>query len=116
MNTRQRVALAVTGLALTVLAGVFSFLSWDRANNVAGVVSALLGVAALGASAYAALSGSREWWRVSNTGNGRSSRGSVNTGIERPASEVATGGPMNVDSSGSAQSDEGDVNTGIKLR
>ncbi|MFG2765937.1 hypothetical protein [Streptomyces rubiginosohelvolus] len=41
-----------TGLAVAVLAGVLSFLSWDRAGQVAGVVSAVVGVAALGVGVY----------------------------------------------------------------
>ncbi len=48
MSGLQRVAACATGVAVAVLAGVFCFLSWDRANQVAGIVSALVSVLALG--------------------------------------------------------------------
>lgn len=50
VNTGRQAVLMWTGLGVAVLAGVLSFLSWDRADQVAGVVSAVVGVAALGVS------------------------------------------------------------------
>lgn len=69
MSGLQRVAACATGLAVAVLAGVFCFLSWDRANQVAGIVSALVSVLALGAAVWGLSAGdSRDSLRVASTG------------------------------------------------
>ncbi|WNE95571.1 hypothetical protein PS467_09610 [Streptomyces luomodiensis] len=94
MSARQRLVAGLTGLAVAVLAGVFCFLSWDRANQVAGIVSALVGVVALGTGVLALISGRDGAVRVANTGpatavgvgsqanTGLSVHGSVNGGVE----------------------------------
>lgn len=48
MRGNRRAVMVTTVLVLAVFAGVLSLLSWDRANQVAGTVSAVVGVAALG--------------------------------------------------------------------
>ncbi|MET9484636.1 hypothetical protein [Streptomyces sp. NPDC006638] len=71
MTNGQRLALGATGLAMGLLAGGFSFLSWERADQLAGVISALVSVAALGVTLWAALAGpGGSSIRVSNTGTG----------------------------------------------
>ncbi|MFC0845396.1 hypothetical protein ACFH04_17010 [Streptomyces noboritoensis] len=114
MGSGRRVVLAVTGLALAVCAGAFSALSWDRADQVAGVVSALAGIAGLGAAAWAALAGSGgRTVRVSGTGaatargGGRANAGLI--GVPGP-------GSTEVDRTGNAHA-EGDgsrANTGVE--
>jgi hypothetical protein len=52
MSGSQRLVADVTGLMVAVLAGFFCFLSWDRANQVAGIVSALVSVVALGTGSW----------------------------------------------------------------
>ncbi|WHM35817.1 hypothetical protein [Streptomyces sp. BPTC-684] len=73
----------MTGLVLAGCAGVFSVLSWDRADQVAGVVSALVGIAGLGAAAWAALAGAGgRTVGVSGTGAATArGGGSANTGL-----------------------------------
>lgn len=68
MSGQQRLVTGLTGLSVAVLAGVFCFLSWDRANQVAGIVSALVSVLALGIGLLALLSGRDGSVRVANTG------------------------------------------------
>ncbi|MEU6484771.1 hypothetical protein [Streptomyces sp. NPDC046887] len=116
----RRVVLAVTGLAIGVLAGVLAFLSWERADQVAGVVSAFVSLAALGASVYAVLSGSGQsassssGVRVSRTGKATASGGgTANTGVVTPSSGEA-GGPVSVERTGDAESDGGSANTGFR--
>lgn len=117
MTGGQRFVVAASAGAGFLLAGVFSFLSWDRANQVAGIVSALVGVAALGVAIWAALetsTGSGDARvRVSRTGNATArGGGSANTGVIIPTSGAA-GGVMQVDSTGDAESDGGQANTGL---
>ncbi|QDN87737.1 hypothetical protein FNV68_21890 [Streptomyces sp. S1D4-23] len=115
MNRAQRVVLGATGLAVAILAGVFSSLSWDRANQVAGIVSALVSILALGAAVWALLSGGNGGSvRVANTGTatatGQGSR--ANTGI------VASGGVRGnatVEQTADAQAEDGArANTGYE--
>ncbi|MFJ7071901.1 hypothetical protein [Streptomyces sp. NPDC098781] len=72
MAGAQRVVIGVSAGAVAALAAVFSALSWDRADQVAGVISAPAGVAGLGAAVWAAQvsrgSGGQGTIRVSDTG------------------------------------------------
>lgn len=104
-----------TGLAVAVLAGVLSFLSWDRADQVAGVVSAVVGVAALGVGVYGALGPARgPDVQVSATGRAVSrGAGEANTGFVAPASTTAPGS-VSVGDTGDAEADGGNANTGFR--
>ncbi|MFH8691398.1 hypothetical protein ACH4EC_31575 [Streptomyces anulatus] len=106
-----------TGLAVAVLAGVLSFLSWDRAGQVAGVVSAVVGVAALGVSVYGAFGPSRgPDVQVSATGRATSrGGGDANTGFVAPASTTPPGS-VSVSDTGDAEADGGSANTGLRQR
>lgn len=113
MNLTQRVVGGATGAAVAVLAGAFCFMSWDRADEVAGVVSALMSVAGLGVAVWALLSGGGGSVRVANTGPA-TSRGTgsfANTGL------IVSGGmrgDMTVDGTGSADAEDGGrANTGV---
>ncbi|GGV02639.1 hypothetical protein GCM10010211_82420 [Streptomyces albospinus] len=111
----RRVALLTTGLAVAAGAS-FSFLQWDTANRLATVLSALVGLAALGVSVWAALPGRQAAVvRVSNTGEARAgSDASANTGVTGPAAGLQES--VEVDGTGRAEaSGGGDANTGIRL-
>lgn len=94
MSGRQRLVTGLTGLAVALLGGVFCFLSWDRANQVAGIVSAFVGVVALGTGTLALMGGRDGAIRVANTGpatavgagshanTGLTTQGSLNGGVE----------------------------------
>ncbi|MEU7731793.1 hypothetical protein ACIQUZ_18025 [Streptomyces griseus] len=114
VNSGRRAVLMWTGLGVAVLAGVLSFLSWDRADQVAGVVSAVVGVAALGAGVYGAVGPPRgPDVRVSATGRATSRGGDANTGFVAPAS-TAPPGSVSVDGTGDAEADGGSANTGFR--
>ncbi|AUG79753.1 hypothetical protein CFP65_5040 [Kitasatospora sp. MMS16-BH015] len=103
-----------TGLAVGVLAGALSFLSWDKANQVAGVVSALVSVAALGVAVWALVAspGGGSSVRVSGTGRATATGGgSANSGVLG-----AVSGTVEVDRTGDAQADGGRANTGFEQR
>ncbi|MGW4227737.1 hypothetical protein ACWEF9_00360 [Streptomyces sp. NPDC004980] len=114
MSGGRRAVLVSTGLAIAVLAGVLSFLSWDRADQVAGVVSALVGVAALGVSVYAVLAPSRGTSvQVSGTGKAVArGGGDANTGFVAPSGGAT--GSASVSTTGDAEADGGDANTGFR--
>lgn len=82
MRGDRRAVLVRTVLALAVFAGALSLLSWDRANQVAGVVAAVIGVAALGVGVCALLAPSGGTSvRVSRTGRATATAGGdANTG------------------------------------
>ncbi|MFF8731619.1 hypothetical protein ACF073_34785 [Streptomyces sp. NPDC015171] len=102
-------------LAIAVFAGVLSFLSWDRADQVAGVVSALAGVAALGAGVYAVLAPAAAV-RVARTGRATSKgRGDANTGLLSSGPAAALG-PVSVGDTGDARADGGTANTCVRQR
>ncbi len=112
MSGRQRLVAGLTGLAVAALAGVFCLLSWDRANQVAGVVSALVGVVALGTGVLALMSGRDGLARVANTGPatavGAGSR--ANTGL---TAQGSVHGGMEVDRTAEARAEDGGrANTG----
>ncbi|MFF8781759.1 hypothetical protein ACF07W_31205 [Streptomyces sp. NPDC015140] len=112
MSGPQRLVAGLTGLAVAVLAGVFCFLSWDRANQVAGIVSALVGVVALGTGVLALVSGRDGLVRVANTGPatavGASSH--ANTGV---TAQGSMHGGMEVDGTAEARAEDGGrANTG----
>lgn len=110
----QRVIIGGTGLLVTALAGVFGFLSWDRAGQVASVVAALIAVAALGVAVWAVLSGGSGGGsvRVENTGAATA----VGPGSRANTGAVASGdGRGDVSVSGTADAraeDGGSANTG----
>ncbi|MGJ5943334.1 hypothetical protein [Streptomyces caviscabies] len=104
-----------TGLAVAVLAGALSFLSWERADQVAGVISAVVGVAALGVGVYGALGPPRgPDVQVSATGRAVArGGGEANTGFIAPSSP-GTSGAVSVSDTGDAEADGGDANTGFR--
>ncbi|WP_234473702.1 MULTISPECIES: hypothetical protein [unclassified Streptomyces] len=115
MNRGRRAVLMWTGLGVAVLAGVLSFLSWDRAGQVAGVVSAVVSVAALGVGVYGALGPTRgPDVQVSGTGRAVSrGAGEANTGFVAPSSTSAPGS-VSVSGTGDAEADGGSANTGFR--
>ncbi|MYV55323.1 hypothetical protein [Streptomyces sp. SID3212] len=114
MTNGQRLALGATGLAMGLLAGGFSFLSWERADQLAGVISALVSVAALGVSVWAALAGpGGSSIRVSNTGTASATGGGrANSG----AIASVPPGTVTVEGTGEARADNGSANTGYEQR
>lgn len=106
MSGGRRLVAGLTGLAVAVLAGVFCLLSWNRANQVAGIVSALVGVVALGIGILALMSGRDGAVRVTNTGPatavGASSR--ANTGLTTQGSMQ---GGVEVDGTAEARAEDG---------
>lgn len=103
----------LTGGGVAALAVVFATLSWDRADQVAGVVSALVGVAGLGAAVWAALAGGSGTGRVrvSRTGAATTTgTGEANTGVVSSAGD----GDIGVHRTGPARSDGGSANTGYR--
>ncbi|MFF8641116.1 hypothetical protein [Streptomyces sp. NPDC015345] len=114
MRGHRRVVLVVTVLVLAVFAGALSLLSWDGANQVAGVVSAVVGVAALGVGVCALLgpSGSASV-QVSRTGRATAAGGGdANTG----AVASSSAGVIAVEETGDARADGGSANTGYQRR
>ncbi|MEU4497743.1 hypothetical protein AB0F96_31010 [Streptomyces sp. NPDC023998] len=112
MSGRQRLVAGLTGLAVAVLAGVFCLLSWDRANQVAGIVSALVGILALGAGVLALVSGRDGSVRVANTGPATAvGAGShANTGL---TAQGSMHGGLEVDGTAEARAENGGrANTG----
>ncbi|MFF6911853.1 hypothetical protein [Streptomyces sp. NPDC012466] len=108
----RRAVLVTTVLVLAVFAGVLSLLSWDRANQVAGMVSAVVGVAALGVGVCALLAptGSTSV-QVSRTGRATAtSGGDANTG----AVASSSAGAVSVGETGEARADGGSANTGYR--
>ncbi|MCZ9350965.1 hypothetical protein NGM36_14325 [Streptomyces mutabilis] len=108
----RRAVLVTTVLVLAVFAGALSLLSWDRANQVAGVVSAVVGVAALGVGVCALLapSGSTSV-QVSSTGRATAAGGGdANTGAVASPSD----GVVSVGEAGDARADGGSANTGYR--
>jgi hypothetical protein len=108
----RRAVLVTTVLVLAVFAGALSLLSWDRANQVAGVVSAVVGVAALGVGVCALLarSGSTSV-QVSRTGRASASGdGDANSGAVVSSSV----GAVSVGETGDARADGGSANTGYR--
>ncbi|MEU9406625.1 hypothetical protein AB0E08_13160 [Streptomyces sp. NPDC048281] len=108
----RRAVLVTTVLVLAIFAGALSLLSWDRANQVAGVVSAVVGVAALGVGVCALLapSGSTSV-QVCRTGSATATGGGdANTGVVASSSA----GPVSVRDSGDARAEGGSANTGYR--
>ncbi len=116
MNSGQRTVVVSTGLALAVLAGLLTLLSWDRANQVAGLISALVSVAGLGASVWGLLSSSHgPSIQVSSTGKATASgNGKANTGFISPQGDRISGSIV-VNSTGDAESENSDSNTGFRV-
>ncbi|MEV7737820.1 hypothetical protein AB0O75_38100 [Streptomyces sp. NPDC088921] len=112
MSGRQRLVTGLTGLTVAVLAGVFCFLSWDRANQVAGIVSALVSVLALGLGLLALMSGRDTAVRVTNTGPATA----VGAGSHANTGLTAQGGAhegMEIDGTAEARAEDGGrANTG----
>ncbi|MFI0169656.1 hypothetical protein [Streptomyces sp. NPDC017095] len=104
--------LVTTVLVLAVFAGALSLLSWDRANQVAGMVSAVVGVAALGIGVCGLLAptGSTSV-QVSRTGRATAiGGGDANTGVLASSSA----GAVSVEETGDARADVGSANTGYR--
>ncbi|WP_234440513.1 hypothetical protein [Streptomyces rimosus] len=108
----RRAVLVTTVLILAVFAGVLSLLSWDRANQVAGVVSAVVGMAALGVGVCALLASSGSTSvQVSRTGRATATGGGdANTG----AVASSSAGSVSVEETGDARADDGSANTGYR--
>ncbi|PZT70522.1 hypothetical protein DN402_16895 [Streptomyces sp. SW4] len=104
----------IFSVVVAALAGVFCFLSWERANQVAGIVSALVSIGSLGAALWAALAtlpGTRVY--VSRTGSATArDGGSANTGVITPSTSSAAD-TIRVDRTGDAESEGGEANSGV---
>jgi hypothetical protein len=102
-------------LAVAGLAGWFSFMSWEHASQVAGVVSALVGVFALGAAVWAALLvGGGGSVRVMGTGKAKAigPGAKVNTGV---MTSGGSSGDVHVENTGDGEAENGGtVNTGFQ--
>lgn len=114
MTGQQRFVIVIFSIAVATLAGVFCFLSWDRANQVAGIVSALVSIGSLGAALWAALTTAPgAHVHVSRTGTATARHGgSANTGVIMPSSSTAVG-TIRVDRTGDAESEGGQANSGV---
>ncbi|MEU0429013.1 hypothetical protein ABZ235_36640 [Streptomyces canus] len=116
MTGMQRVVVMASGLVLGLLAGAICFLTWDRANQIAGIVSAFVGVASLGVALWAAAASASSGIsiRISDTGNAAArGGGSANTGAVIPSGLV---GPARVEVTGTGDADAegGQANTGVR--
>lgn len=104
---------------MATLAMVFAWVGWDRADQVASVVSSLVGIAALGIAAAAAWplarGGNQRDVRVGKTGRSVArGQGRANTGIKGRAGNIA--GRVRAKSTGDAEaSGNGEANSGIRL-
>lgn len=113
--TARRVVVLVTCVVVAGLAGLFSVNSWTKANQIATVVSALVGAAALGVAVLTT-------WHVHGSGpralrTGRASAtgagSSANTGIR---GRSVRAGAVHVERSGDAHAaDGGEANSGAEL-
>ncbi|WP_235437753.1 hypothetical protein [Kitasatospora griseola] len=109
----QRTVIVVTGGAVALFAGVLSFLTWDQANKVSGVVSALVAIAALGAAVAALVPARRPQpgrIEVANTGAAIATGGGsiANTGHQGDGS-VPAAGQVRVTGTGEARAEDGGV-------
>jgi hypothetical protein len=111
------IVIIVTGVATVGLCVTFAWIGWTNANDVAAVVSTVVGVVALGATVWAGLrqapeSRARDSLRVSRTGTATAAKGGmVNTGV---AGRRAHGVDGVAEDTGDA-SGSGNANTGIRL-
>ncbi|AVZ76948.1 hypothetical protein SLUN_36980 [Streptomyces lunaelactis] len=114
MTGGQRVVIVASGVGVGLLAGAFCLMSWDRADQVAGIASAFLSVAALGVAVWAVMAGTTgSRLRASNTGKATvRGGGTANTGVVLPNSGVSDS-TVHVQKTGAAESDGGQANTGI---
>lgn len=114
MTGQQRLVVVASSVVVAALAGVFFFLSWERANQVAGIVSALVGIGSLGAALWAGLAAAPgRRMRVSRTGNATArGGGSANTGVITPSSRAAAD-TIRVDRTGDAEAEGGQANSGL---
>lgn len=110
----HRVLVGVSGLAVAAPAGVFCFLSWERADQVAGVISALVSMAALAATLWTLRSGgSGAQVSVSATGpaDATGPGSQANSGVISPSSAQNN---VSVSGTGDAKADQGgSANTGF---
>ncbi|KDN87230.1 hypothetical protein [Kitasatospora cheerisanensis] len=103
----RRTVIVVTGLAVAGFAGVLAFLTWDQADKVAGVVSAVVAVAALGAACYPLVAGARSGTvEVSGTGAAVATGpgSSANSGYR---ADGPAGGQVRVADTGEARAEAG---------
>lgn len=116
MSSGQRVVISATALLIGVLAGVFSLLSWTRAEQLAGVLSALAGVTGIGVAIWATMAGgSKQTIRAVSTGKATATGGgSANTGVIVGGAATSTG-EVSAQQTGDAEADGGDANSGVHL-
>lgn len=114
--TARRVVLLVTCAVVAGLAVLFVVMRWDRANQIAVVVSALAAVAAVGVAVWAALPSQAGTTVVAHgtgdavAGNG----GTANSGVTAPVTGLR--GRVKAKRTGKADASRGgDANTGIDL-
>lgn len=116
--TTRRIVVLLTGLAVAGLCVLLAWMGWTNANTVAAVVSAVVGVATLGATVWSTMQPSLKRpstsVRVRRTGSASArSRGRANTGVEGATSSRPT---VLVEGSGDAvAAGDGDANTGVRL-
>lgn len=114
---QQKTVVVVTGFAVALLGAAFAFLTWDQADRLAGVLSALLAVAGLGASVAALVAAPGPAPRtveVSGTGDAVARNGgSANTGYRSDSSSPGDG-TVRVADTGDARADGGEANTGYR--
>lgn len=112
--TMGRVVLIVTLFAVSALGVWIAVVTWDEANKIAVVTSALAAVAAVGVAVWAALRGARSTSSidVSRTGDAVSTGGGrANTGFRGKARRTSS---VRVRDTGRAEADGGDANTGVQ--
>lgn len=115
--TVRRIVIIVTGVVVTGLCVVFVWVGWGNANMLAAVISAVAGVAAVGATVWAAagqpgVDGSRVRLRVVRTGAATATAGGfANAGI---MGRGVDGLEAVAEDTGDARG-SGDANTGIRL-
>lgn len=112
---RQTLVLILTAAVVACLGAWFVLASWDHANRVATVLSALGALAAIGVAIWAALRGSSVRSSINAKGTGDATAmgsSSANTGIRVSKSDHS--GRMEVKDTGKARADDGgDANSGI---
>lgn len=112
--TKGRMVLIVTLVAVAVLGVWITVVTWDEANKIAVVASALASVAAVGVAVWAALRGTRsaDSIEVSRTGDAVSKgNGQANTGL---SGKVRRTGSVRVHDTGRAEATGGEANSGFR--
>lgn len=117
MSSGQRKIVIFTGLAVGLMAGSFSLMSWSHANEIAGVTSALLSVIGVAVTIWFSLTPNpRLGIRVSSTGKASTvANGKANTGFFG-ARSASTSVSVTVENTGDAEADSGEANSGIRFQ